>query len=465
MAMLRQACGGGVGAGRPPCTATGRAERAARRRAGMILGALPIAVVVLAGCALGDGPDEQSQAHLDGEPPPTKPDQPLFDAACVPGERITIAAVGDVLLHAPLQIQALNGELGYAHLWHDAIDLLAGADIAYANLEGAMATGLIWGGGERSDPGYRYDGAVYEGVFVSGKSSFNYHPSLAADLRASGIDIVSTANNHALDRGPVGVDLTIDALEAAELPFTGTRRRDETERPWQTIIERGGLRTAWLSCSYGTNGNPDPDDQVLLCFEDVDRIEALVDALADDDDVDAVIVTPHFGREYQPEPNNEQTAWAHRMLDAGALAVLGSHPHVLQPWERHMTPDGRETFVIYSLGNFVSGQEALSRTSSIILFLELVRDDGGATRVSAVRYVPIFFTVRDHRLLQLEVIDSMPSEGFRMYARDHVVAKYGESLVLDPNVPLAPMLGCAAALEPAGHLDHEIPRHGAGRFE
>ena len=80
-----------------------------------------------------------------------------------------------------------------------------------------------------------------------------------------------TANNHSLDRYAIGVERTIDAIEAAGLKFTGTRRRGETERPWYTVTEtvKDGetRRIAWLGCTYGTNGLPDRHGQVLLLLQ------------------------------------------------------------------------------------------------------------------------------------------------------------------------------------------------------
>ena len=73
---------------------------------------------------------------------------------------------------------------------------------------------------------------------------------------------------------------------------------------------------------------------------------------------------------------------AKEMLDSGALAVLGGHPHVVQPWEKHVTPDGRETFIIYSLGNFVSGQNGMAKRSSLILYVGLTKGEDGKVTIN-----------------------------------------------------------------------------------
>ncbi|MCA9525576.1 MAG: CapA family protein [Myxococcales bacterium] len=354
-----------------------------------------------AGDLSGDGEDGDAYDPLaldgkaDGFEPPTGP--LVFAAACEPGDTLTIAAVGDVLLHGPLQQQAYASPDGFGSLWAGVADLLAAADVTYANLEGPTAAGVTSAGREARDPGPTFDGVVY-----SSYPQFNYHPRLVADLQAAGVDVVSTANNHSLDRRALGADRTLEALEAGGLPYTGTRRSDGTG-VWHTYTEARGFRLAWLACTYGTNGIPDPRDQVLLCFEDRAEVLALVAELAAEPGVDAVIVTPHWGQEYQANPAQAQVDLAHDLLEAGATAVIGSHPHVLQPWERYVTASGREGFVIYSLGNFVSGQSHLPRRSTLLLYLGLTRTAAGV-RVNGARYVPLHMT-RDGAGRHLDAID------------------------------------------------------------
>lgn len=309
-----------------------------------------------------------------GPPPPGL----WFRDACKTGEHLTIAAVGDVLLHEALARQAYAS--GHATLWSEVAPLITRAGIAYANFEGASAFGIDNDWNLAPDPGPVFDGVVYTEY-----PRFNYHGSIVPALLAAGFDVVSTANNHALDRGPLGIDRTLNALELGGLPATGTHRRIGAYT-WYTIVASGGFRVAWLACAFSTN-DPDELHQVLSCDTDADEVEAQVRALAARSDVDAVIVTPHGGDEYSHEPAARQVRLAARVLDAGALAVIGNHPHVVQPWLKRVTPDGRETFVIYSIGNFVSGQEELDRRASLILYLMLVRASGKTT-IAGVRYVP-----------------------------------------------------------------------------
>ena len=324
-------------------------------------------------------------------PAPINPRSIAFEDACAPGERITIAAVGDVLLHSRLQRQATKRDKRFGSLWFPVSDLIEGADIAYANLEGPTAKGVLEGGElAEDDPGFRFDGEVY-----STWPRFNYHPLLVEDLEDAGFDVVSTANNHTLDRAGIGVDRTIDALERAELAYTGTRRSTWKKRGvpkrWHTITEHDGWKIAWLACTYSTNGLPDYHEQVLFCYDDRAAVIGTVEQLAKDPSLDAIIVTPHWGWEYREEPRGKQRKLGRELIEAGATAVIGGHVHVLQPWEKHDTEDGREGFILYSTGNFVSNMAELAERTSIMLMLGLTREKPGArAKINGVRYIPLW---------------------------------------------------------------------------
>lgn len=398
-----------------------------------------LAAIVLglaAGCAAGG---EDGEPSLDGDedddsyqPWAPKADGQnglggtlTFSAACAPGPRLTIGAVGDVLLHGALQQQAVARAGGdrFRSLWAPVADLLARADVTYANFEGPAARGVDARGKDVADPGLAFDNVVYTSY-----PQFNYHGSLVDDLRTTGFDVVSTANNHSMDRRELGADRTVDQLRASGMPFTGTRKRDEPDAPWHAITEGRGFRLAWIACTYGTNGLPDPKQQTLGCWDDTAEIEALIGRLRTTPGVDAVIVTPHWGEEYTANPNRPQRDLARRFVEAGATLVIGSHPHVLQPWEKITTSDGREAFVIYSLGNFVSGQTHLPRRSTMLLYVGLTRTAQGVA-VNGVSYVPMAMTTRDG----VRGIEAIDRAGGNADSRKLTVTMFGETSVQAPE--------------------------------
>ena len=376
-----------------PCD-PGRAVRALALAVALLSAAPAVAAEPKPGCAMGsamnaagDGIFFRSAAPGAGGPEPT----------------VTVAAVGDVLLHDAVQRFAATRRDGFESLFHPIADLIRGADIAFANLEGPAAAGITKTGRTTAAPAQLWDGWVY-----SGYPMFNYHPSIVRALGEAGFDVLLTANNHALDRYAIGADRTIEAIESAGLKFTGTRRRGASERPWHTVTEtvRGGRtrRIAWLGCTYGTNGLPDRHGQVLLCYRDRERVLGTVAALARRDDIDAVFLAPHWGAEYRHEPDPQQRALAVAAIEAGATAVIGTHPHVVQPVEKIVASDGREGLVAYSLGNFVSNQISLARRSAPILLLGLTPDRRGKLRLAAFGWIPIRVRNRNGRM-QVEATD------------------------------------------------------------
>src|SRR6476619_5233573 len=115
-----------------------------------------------------------------------------------------------------------------------------------------------------------------------------------------------------------------------------------------------------------TNGVPDRAHQVLLCYAQKAEILSIVRDLSTRPDVHAVFVVPHWGIEYADKADRRQRTLASALVEAGATAVIGTHPHVMQPLEKIVTKDGRESLVAYSLGNYLKGQVGLPRQSTAI---------------------------------------------------------------------------------------------------
>jgi poly-gamma-glutamate capsule biosynthesis protein CapA/YwtB (metallophosphatase superfamily) len=306
------------------------------------------------------------------------------------------------------------------------------ADITYGNHEGPSSRGITASGRLVADPGPVFDDYVYTSF-----PQFNYHASLEPALVRAGFNVVSTANNHALDRYSLGADRTLDALGTAGLRHTGTVRANGSGY-WSSSTTHGTMDIRWLACTFGTNGIEDPHGQVLRCYSDAAKLESLVRSLASRPEIDAVIVTPHWGQEYTNVPEARQIALAHRLLDAGATMVIGSHPHVLQPWEKYITRDGRETLIAYSLGNFVSHQDTLARQSTILLYAGLVRRADGKTVLTGARYMPLYMNHAGGRW-RIEAIDAV---GGPADSRALITDLFDKSNIRSPSAPLRLRDGC-----------------------
>jgi len=311
---------------------------------------------------------------------------------------IVLAAVGDIMMHNT-QINAgrtqTAGEYDFSHFLRDISPYLATADLAVANLETTLA------GAEKKYTGY---------------PMFNSPDSLATALREAGFDIVTTANNHSLDRYEAGLRRTLDVLDEHGLAHTGTFRSPE-ERDAALLIETAGIKVAFLAYTYGTNGIPRPADKPYLVNLTDEALMLADAAAAQAAGADIVVICLHFGTEYTNAPSSDQKELVRKLIGAGADIILGSHPHVLQPYEKISAPtaDGqtRDGWVVYSLGNFISGQTGLRKEAGVIYYFRITKD-AGATTVDRVSYLPTW----THRYLE------NGRQQYRVVAVEKAVADY-----------------------------------------
>jgi poly-gamma-glutamate synthesis protein (capsule biosynthesis protein) len=239
-----------------------------------------------------------------------------------PPPTISLVAIGDLMLARDLV--TLMDRYGAMYPFERVAPILADADITVANLEGTFTEG---------------------GTPADKKYVFRTPPRDATGLALAGIDVVSLANNHALDFGPEGLRDTIAALDAAGIAHSGAGENDTAARR-PAILAVGGLRVAFLSYAATADASAAAPDADGVAWGTVDTISEDVKRARGQADV--VVVSLHAGNEYADEPSDTQRLLAQAAIEAGATLVLGHHPHVLQRWESR-----GPSFVAYSLGNFV----------------------------------------------------------------------------------------------------------------
>lgn len=289
-------------------------------------------------------------------------------------KRVTLVAVGDVMMHIGQIWSGYDEErkiFDYSGFFEKVRDIIAGADIAMANLETTMA------GPEEVFTGY---------------PRFNSPDEIADALKYAGFDIIFTSNNHSMDRGEKGVLRTLKVLKDRGLVPVGTNETKE-DRQNLTIKEVNGIKLAFLAYTYGTNGIPLPKDKPFLVnLMDEDAI--LKDIKAARESADAVVVYLHFGQEYSTEPSNDQRVLAQKLTLAGADLIVASHPHVVQPgeWVEVETPSGKsiKKYIAFSLGNFISAQTFPNTDRGVILKVTLEKGiDGDSISIVDVEEIPI----------------------------------------------------------------------------
>lgn len=256
-------------------------------------------------------------------------------------DTVQITATGDVLLEEPILNYFGSGD------WKGYMDALAPYfeqdDLTIANQEVPI------GGEEMGIEGIDY--------------RFNAPTATAANLKAAGIDFVSLANNHAMDRGFEGIQKTHANLDAAGIGHTGTWT-EEGQQDGITIQEVNGLRLAIVSYTYGCNLPADPawSVNVFGSWQDEAGVQQLLeDVTKARETADAVIVCMHWGTEFTYELDEDQTQLAGQIAQAGADVIIGNHPHCIQPAQWIETTDGRQVLCFYSLGNLVSSAYEVSR--------------------------------------------------------------------------------------------------------
>lgn len=249
----------------------------------------------------------------------------------------TLSAIGDVLIHDKVYnlAQTKNKKYEFAPMFKSVQTYLSESDITVANQESII-------GGEE--------------IGLSAYPSFNSPYEVGDALKENGIDLVTLANNHTLDRGEKAIQSAISHWNEIDMPYTGSyvSAKDKTEI---RTIKKNGIVFSFLAYTYGTNGISVPKDKPYLVNlinwqqieQDISRAKELSDV---------VVVSLHFGQEYQRLPNEEQKELAHKTANAGADIIIGHHPHVLQPMEWIQREDGERSFVVYSLGNFLSAQKS-----------------------------------------------------------------------------------------------------------
>lgn len=264
----------------------------------------------------------------------------------------TLAATGDLLIHSPVRARAATagGGFDFTPQLAAAFGDIAAADVGLCHLEVPL------------DPDGPY----------SSYPIFNAPAQLASAIDATGWDVCSTASNHSADQGFEGLVNTLDALDAAGVAHRGMFR-SQAEAAEARLMEVDAVPVGLLSATYGLNGLPFPGGhpwsvQMIDTAALLSRTRQLREAGAE-----VVVVSLHWGTEYQHEPSEYQRTVAAELMTGGEIdAIIGHHAHVIQPVE---WIDGRP--VVYGLGNFLSGQRPPERRDGAIVTLEFTESADG----------------------------------------------------------------------------------------
>lgn len=308
-----------------------------------------------------------------------------------PDVTFTLTAIGDIMCHNTQYWDAYQKETDtydFSYVFENVKDYIAAGDVSIANIETSFAG---------KDRGY------------SNYPVFNSPDELARDVKATGLDIITTAGNHCLDMGYSGLSRTIDVLKNNGIEQLGTYKSQE-ERDNVFIKDVKGVKIAFIDYTYGTNGIPVPSGkEYCVNLIDKDLIKKDIEA-AKKQNVDMIVACMHWGDEYKTKANKEQEDLADFLFKNGVNVIIGNHPHVLEQMEKRTVTleDGttQDGFVIFACGNFICDQNAENTRNSIILNLDITRHSDGKVTVDKANYIPIYmYKGAPGKLRRMKVLD------------------------------------------------------------
>jgi len=277
---------------------------------------------------------------------------------CVPlcsnAQEIRLLFAGDAMQHQKQINNAFrNGEYDYSSYFKYIKNEISSADLAVVNLEGPLG------------------GKPYKGY-----PQFSLPDAFAIALKDAGFSVFLTANNHAVDCYSKGINRTIDVLDSLEVYHTGTFKNTfDREQNYPLIVEKKGIRMAFLNYTYDTNGIEPEAPCVVNCIDTMIIKEDISNAIRTNPDV--VIAVMHWGQEYQLNPSKSQEELARFLINQGVDLIIGSHPHVVEPSQVYTDPiENNAHLIVYSMGNFVSGMSAVNTDGGQMISVTLKKIDG-----------------------------------------------------------------------------------------
>ncbi len=280
-------------------------------------------------------------------------------------EFVTMVFAGDVMHHMPQLYAAYEpstGDLDYFPPFRYLKPYIKDADWATANLE-----------------------TVFGGKPYSGYPRFSAPDELFDALKDCGFDFLQLANNHILDRGSAGLERTVELIESGGLKSVGAYiSAEHRSNSYPFIVYIRGVKLAFLNFTYGTNGLPTRNPNIVNKLDTAEMLNDLQQLKEEKPDI--IIALPHWGDEYVLQSNNTQKLLARFLAANGVDLIMGSHPHVVQDAE--LINDGSKLVpVIYSLGNLISNQRDRHQHGGI---LTKVKINIKQKIVSSVAVIPFY---------------------------------------------------------------------------
>jgi len=326
---------------------------------------------------------------------------------------MTLAVAGDLLPHLSVDAQAAayGRQAGQPYDFRPMLvtmaPIVAHADVAICHMETPVAP---------------------DQAHISGYPSFAAPAQLVDAAKSVGYDGCSTASNHSLDQGRAGIAATLARMDADGLRHAGTARTAQ-EGAAVTLYDVEGAKVAHLSYAYDFNGYRIPADAPFAVNQiDPDRIHQ--DATtARKAGADLVVVSLHWGTEYEHAPSVYQRDVVARLLPWPDIdVVVGHHAHVVQPIENI-----GGTYVVWGLGNQLADQRKVPRSDGLTAVLTATKQPGGRYRVTAIEGVPTYIEPGSFRVLP--IVRTLTEGRVSAAARADLQASYDRTVAVLATAP------------------------------
>lgn len=376
-----------------------------------IIAAATFALFFIAGCSAKstDKSDADVDIYVQTQTPlqnnestitPSQTKEPTLSPTTEPTETIventsaSMGFIGDIMVMESQVRHARekNGSYNFIKSFEPLRDLLESVDLMCANLE----TPLAGEAATYSEPAPTMPPATAQNPNpVKPFQTFNAPDSLAYDLKAVGIDMLTTANNHCLDRGINGLKRTVDVIEKAGLLQTGTYR-SKKDREKLLITDVNGIKVGILAFSAGFNTFDrqlaENEQFCISKFYDNVFVKSQIEKIRDAG-AEYVVVLPHCGTELSLTPDAVHVEMFRQFVKWGADAIVSSHPHVVQPIEfitvKRDSGETVEAPIVYSLGNIISNMAPAPKNYGMFVRIDIEKKDGAVKTVS-LKYTPVY---------------------------------------------------------------------------
>lgn len=324
------------------------------------------------------GPTSSTRTARPTSSPTTKPPARI--------QTVTVGGSGDILIHKPVRDVADRAVAeGYLFdpMFAQVKEIIGRSDVALCHQETPISDDNTW-------------------FPRAGTLTYVAPRELAEGLTGAGFDGCSTASNHLWDNAAKGLRTTKATMDKAGLKRSGPGDSAEDVGRWPVFTTRSGLTVAHLSFTYSllNMGQPNtevpPGEDWLEAYSWPIRKPAGIIAVAREQrrlGADVVVVSMHWGSEYETTPTKDQRAYAKELLESGEVdLILGAHAHVVQTCEKI---NGR--YVVYGMGNFLSNQSSragipVATQDGVYVEAKFTRKSGGKIS-SSLRYAPTWVNI------------------------------------------------------------------------